>query len=158
MLDRATRSIMDVINEVRAISHSLVPPTLGDLGLVESVRELVATVALVQKLHVDLDATDFNETGLPENGKLMLYRIIQEALNNIIKHAHASTVHIYLARNRKTVLLQISDNGQGFDPGKARRGLGLNNIRNRAELFGGKVVLKAEPGAGCILTVSIPEM
>lgn len=158
MLSRATQSITSIINEVRAISHSLVPPTLGDLGLIESVHELVETVSLVQHLKVEFNATDFCEAGLPENGKLMLYRIIQEALNNISKHAHASIVTIELARNSQGILLQISDNGRGFVPEAVRKGLGLSNIRNRAALFGGKVSIKATPGAGCTIKVVLSEM
>jgi signal transduction histidine kinase len=86
----------------------------------------------------------------------MLYRIIQEALNNILKHAQASTVRMYLTRNKRFLFLEIQDNGRGFVPEKVRKGLGLNNIRNRAELLGGKVHIKAAPGAGCILKVVIP--
>lgn len=157
LLNRATKSIVDIINEVRTISHSLVPPTLGDLGLVESIKDLADTVGLLQQLHITFDASHFTEQGLPENAKLMLYRIIQEALNNIIKHAAATTVHIRLKRRTGLILLQLTDNGQGFDPAKVRKGLGLTNIRNRAELFGGKISLKAAPGEGCTLGIMIPD-
>jgi PAS domain S-box-containing protein len=158
MLNRATQSISGIINEVRAISHSLVPSTLGDLGLMESIHELVKTASLVQHLRINLNTADFSEEGLPENGKLMLYRVLQEALNNIIKHAGASMVQVQLLRNSRMILLRISDNGQGFVTEQVRKGLGLNNIRNRAALFGGKVTIKAAPGAGCTLKVSVPAM
>jgi signal transduction histidine kinase len=82
---------------------------------------------------------------------------MQEALNNIIKHAQASTIHIQLSRSKGFVLLKIQDNGQGFAPDKVRKGLGLNNIRNRAELFGGNVTIKTAPGAGCTLNVMVPD-
>lgn len=156
MLSRATKSIVDVINEVRNVSHSLVPPTLGDLGLIDSIQELVQSIGLVQRLHINFTHRQFDESALPENGKLMLYRIMQEALNNIIKHAQATTVHITLARSLRGVSLEIRDNGCGFAPEKIRKGLGLTNIRNRAELFGGTVRIHTAPGRGCTLSILIP--
>jgi len=156
MLNRATKSIMDVINEVRSMSHSLVPPTLGDLGLAESVQDLIESIGLVQNLQISFNPLHFDEHDLLENGKLMLYRIIQEALNNIIKHAQASAVFLHLTRKARFVFLEISDNGQGFSLEKVRKGLGLANIRNRAELFGGKVIIKTAPGAGCSIKIMIP--
>lgn len=158
ILTRAAKSISEVINEVRTISHSLVPPTLGDLGLVESVHELCNSISLVQHLQIDFKHCGFSEAGLPENAKLMLYRIIQEALNNIIKHAGATAVQIQLTRNAQAILLQVQDNGQGFAPDNVRNGLGLNNIRNRAELFGGSVAINTAPGAGCTVQVTIPDI
>jgi signal transduction histidine kinase len=156
MLTRAAKSISEIINEVRAISHNLVPPTLGDLGLVESVQELADTLRLVQNMKVVFIYHHFSETGLPENLRLMLYRIIQEGLNNIQKHAHARSVTLQLTSNSRILVLEITDDGQGFMPETARRGLGLSNIRNRVELFGGKLLIKAAPSAGCTLKVIIP--
>ena len=156
MLARAAKSISNIINEVRAVSHSLVPPMLGDLGLIESIHELAENISLGQKLKINFKHYPFNEDSLPENAKLMLYRIIQEALNNIIKHAGARTVHIRLKRTARAVSLQVQDNGCGFELDKTRKGLGLSNIRNRAELFGGTVRIRTAPGAGCTLHVSIP--
>ena len=156
MLARASKSISDLINEVRNMSHSLVPPSLGDLGLVESVQELVATLRFVQKLQITFIHDHFCEAGLPENMKLMLYRIIQEALNNVLKHAHARTVQIVLSNNLRFLLFEIKDDGQGFAPEKMRKGLGLNNIRNRAALFSGKVIIKTATGKGCTIKAVIP--
>lgn len=157
MLDRATRSITDIINEVRTISHSLVPPSLGDLGLMESVHDLANTICLLQGFQIQIKHEGFNEAGLSENGKLMLYRVIQEALNNIAKHAQATVVQIGLQRHNGMVVLKIQDNGRGFAPGKIRKGLGLHNIRNRAEIFGGSVSIHSAPGAGCTIHITIPD-
>ena len=118
--------------------------------------DLIHPVRLAQKLHIELKASNFDETGLPENKKLMLYRIIQEALSNIIKHAQATAVQIKLVRKSRAVVLCIRDNGQGFALENVRKGLGLANIRNRAELFAGIVTIKTAPGAGCTLKVVIP--
>jgi signal transduction histidine kinase len=134
-----------------------VPPTLGDLGLIESVQELVQTICLLQPLQIQFQHAGFSEEKLPENGKLMLYRIVQEALNNCIKHAQATTVQLTLKRNGGTVFLQVQDNGRGFASENIRKGLGLHNIRNRAEIFGGSLTVHSAPGAGCTIAVAIPD-
>jgi PAS domain S-box-containing protein len=156
MVDRALKNISAIINEVRAMSHALVPSTLGDIGLIESVHELAESIRMVQDLQIDFQHYDFSEEHIPENGKLMLYRIIQEALNNIVKHAAATSVNINLVRTERMILLEVCDNGKGFLPEKVRKGLGLTNIRNRAELFNGSVKIKTGPGAGCTVKVAIP--
>jgi signal transduction histidine kinase len=81
---------------------------------------------------------------------------VQEQLNNIVKHANASEVYINIINDESHYLLEIKDNGNGFDLEKVRKGLGLTNIRNRAELFGGKVSVLAAPGKGCMLKVILP--
>jgi signal transduction histidine kinase len=156
MVDRALKNISAIINEVRAMSHALVPSTLGDIGMIESVHELAESIRMVQDLKIDFQHYDFSEEHIPENGKLMLYRIIQEALNNIVKHAAATSVNINLVRTERMILLEVCDNGKGFLPEKVRKGLGLTNIRNRAELFDGSVKIKTGPGAGCTVKVAIP--
>jgi signal transduction histidine kinase len=133
-----------------------VPPSLGDLGLVESVNELVESIRYTQLLQVDFDHFSFTEEKIPENGQLMLYRIVQEGLNNIVKHAGARKATVVIQNNSRFLLLEIKDDGAGFDGQKIRKGLGLTNIKNRAELFGGKVKISATPGKGCTLKVSIP--
>ncbi|RYG46830.1 MAG: hypothetical protein EOO01_15680 [Chitinophagaceae bacterium] len=82
--------------------------------------------------------------------------IVQEQLNNIMKHANAQHVSITLRTTNSQVLLKITDDGTGFDLQTTRKGLGLSNIRNRAELFGGSVDIQSFPGKGCNIAVSIP--
>jgi len=156
MVGLALRSVSDVINEIRGISRSLMPPTLGDLGLIDSINDLIETLVRTQTLQIELAAKGFNENDLPENQKLMLFRIIQEQLNNIVKHACAKKVAITLANDTSSIFLQITDNGVGFDLSRVRKGLGLTNIRNRAELFGGKMEVITAEGKGCTLKVTVP--
>jgi signal transduction histidine kinase len=156
MINMSLKGVADVINEIRSMSRSLVPHTLKDLGLVDSVTELVESISRAQLVKIDFDFEDFEEENLPENQKLTLFRIIQEQLNNIAKHAGASTVSIILRNTIQSVVLEIIDNGRGFDPKTVRKGLGFTNIRNRAELFGGKCEMSSKPGKGCVLKVSMP--
>lgn len=158
MVNMALRNISEVINEVRSISRSLVPPTLKDLGFIDSVNDLIDSLRTVQSIIITLNYYDFDESQLPDNKKLALYRIIQEQLNNIVKHAKASHVSVTLRITAGHVLLQITDDGVGFDCSKAKKGLGIANIRNRAELFGGHVLLSTSPGNGCEMNVSLPHV
>jgi len=156
IIDVTLKGVGDIIDEVRAISRSLVPPTLKDLGFIDSVNDLVESFRRTQALKIELDYFDFDEHRLPDNKKLALFRIIQEQMNNIIKHANANHVSIKLGFADKQVMLRIKDNGSGFELNKIRRGLGLSNIINRAELFGGSVEIVTLPGDGCDLKVFIP--
>jgi len=156
MVNMALRGVSDVINEVRSISRSLVSPTLRDLGFIDAINDLLDSIRSTQSLTIDLDYYEFDEDLLPENKKLALYRIIQEQLNNIIKHAAARHVSIILRLTDSNVLLQIKDDGVGFDLFKVRKGLGITNMTNRAELFGGSALLTSSPGNGCEVNVCLP--
>ena len=156
MIAMAVKGIADVINEVRAISRSLVPPSLSDLGFIDSVNDLIDSLRSTQALLIELDYFSFDEDLLPENKRLALFRIIHEQLNNIIKHADAKQAIITLRWTEECITLQIKDDGKGFIKADKRKGLGLSNITNRAELFGGKVEIITSPGAGCLLTVWLP--
>lgn len=155
MLNRSLRNVTELINEVRSMSRSLVPPTLKDLGFIDSVNDLIESLRCTA-VEVELDYYEFDEDKIPDNKKLALYRIIQEQLNNIIKHARAKQVSIILRLTAHNVLLQIKDDGMGFEFEKVKRGLGLSNIHNRAELFGGKALFTSSPGNGCEMNVSLP--
>jgi signal transduction histidine kinase len=156
MVNMALRGVSDVINEVRSISRSLVPPTLKDLGFIDSVNDLIDSIRTTQSLQIELDFFEFDEDLLPENKKLALFRILQEQLNNIIKYARASQVVIILRQTHDNILLQIKDDGVGFDLKKVKKGLGIINISNRAELLGGSALLTSSPGNGCEVNVSLP--
>ncbi|HEX6333811.1 MAG TPA: PAS domain S-box protein [Flavisolibacter sp.] len=156
MISLAVKGVNDVINEIRSISRNLVPHTLKDLGLVDSVSELVESISRMQLLNIEFQSTGFDETYLQENQKLTLFRIIQEQLNNIVKHSEASNILLRLRSNPTEVMLDIRDDGQGFDPKVMRKGLGFANIQNRVELFGGRSEIRSKPGNGCVLKVIMP--
>lgn len=88
--------------------------------------------------------------------KLMLFRIIQEQVNNIIRHSHANNIIITLQADRKDLKLFIADDEKGYDPQLIKKGLGLTNIINRVELFDGNAEVVTSPGEGCFLQVRIP--
>ncbi len=156
MINNSHKTLVGIINEIRLLSQSLVPPTLGDLGLVESVQELCDSLKKAHKFTLDFFFRYFSEEQLPDNLKLMLFRIIQEQVNNIVRHAQASAIQIKLQSDAEYIIITIADDGKGFDPANYIKGLGFKNIANRAGLFNGKVEIDAAPGKGCLLSVIIP--
>jgi len=90
--------------------------------------------------------------------KLMLFRIVQEQVNNVMKHAQAKNLVIRLSLNEAAnmINLSIADDGKGFDPDNTNKGLGLSNMMSRTDLFGGKISIVSSPGKGCKISVEIP--
>ncbi len=156
MVTNAHKNLSEIVNEIRRLSQSLVPPTLGDLGLIISVGDLCDTLRRTQGYQAEFHHRYFSEDELADNLKLMLFRIIQEQVNNIIRHAEATQVTIKLQADAEQLFLSVADNGKGFDANQDPRGLGLINIINRAGLFNGKVDIQTAPGEGCVLTVTVP--
>jgi PAS domain S-box-containing protein len=156
MINLAHKNMAGIINEIRQLSQSLVPPTLGDLGLAESIQDLCDGLRRSHKFKIKFSRSHFEEEMIPDNLKLSLFRIIQEKISNIIRHSAATQISIKLQTDAESIFLTIIDNGKGFDAQKVREGLGLNNIRTRVALFNGKMELKTAPGEGCVLNVTIP--
>ncbi|HUQ66217.1 MAG TPA: ATP-binding protein [Flavitalea sp.] len=151
MLKKSSEYLKQVINEVRGLSKSLISPTLNHLGLIESVEELIETILKIRNIQIDIHTDGFSEDVLTDNQKLMLYRITQEQLNNILKHSKAEHVDIAFSRNGRQVYFSIEDDGVGFDVKQSTSGLGLRNIRHRLELFNGNMKVMSAPEQGCRL-------
>jgi len=155
MLNRGINLINSCIEELRKLSRFLAPPSLGDLTLRESIDEVVEEYNQIDgKKTIECVIVELNEDNLSEDLKISIYRIIQEQLNNIRKHAQASKVHILLEHGDNNISLFIEDNGRGFDTHSKRKGLGITNIINRAETFNGGVELISSPGKGCTMHVN----
>ena len=156
LLERCMENDVLAIEEVRKLSRALIlPSNLRELGLLPSLKILIRDIQAVTALNIDLSTNGFNEELLNEEQKTALYRIVQEQMNNILKHAHASKVNIHLSSSEERVELSLSDDGKGFDTSVKRSGVGLYNISNRVELFNGSVIIDSAPGKGCRLSVRI---
>jgi signal transduction histidine kinase len=131
-------------------------PSLGDLGLIDSIDDLVENINATKKIDATFIHDVIDENSLSENQKLALFRIVQEALNNIVKHANATHTTIELFHGEKKMRMTINDDGKGFDPFTAKKGAGLNNIRNRVYLLNGNLTVNTQPGKGCTLIVELP--
>lgn len=153
LLSKSASYIAQTIEEIRKLSRSLLPPALGEQSLLESIYQLIEDIHQAKDIDIMVQHDQFNETNIPENKRLITYRIIQEQLNNVLKHAAASAVLIQLKHCNDNVRLTIHDNGVGFDAANKKPGMGMNNIRNRIEVFSGHMDVESTPGKGCTLSV-----
>jgi len=156
LIEKSSKNIINAIAEIRQLCRSLMLPTLGDLGLIDSIEELVEDINATKKIYACFVYKDVEESMLTENQKLMMYRIVQEALNNVMRHAEATETVIELSRTKNNIRLLIKDNGKGFDPATVKKGAGLNNIRNRVYLSNATLSINTHPGRGCTLVVELP--
>jgi len=157
------RTAMRLDSEVSFLAWELRPAALDDLGLPEAAQAYLEDWSHNYKISSEFNLRGFeSDTRLPAEVETHLYRIMQEALNNIAKHGHASTVNVLLERKSGGVALIIEDNGVGFDPSnvvrdrKARGGLGLLGMRERALLIGGTVEIESTLGSGTTIYVRVP--
>ncbi|WP_290795812.1 PAS domain S-box protein [Flavihumibacter sp. UBA7668] len=152
-LQETNKLIMSAIEEIRKLSHSMITPFVEKTTLKEAIDKLVINTAGATGLQIKLDIRGLDETKLSEKLRLTTYRIIQEQFNNILKYAKASTVLLKLVQEQEQLVLKIMDDGIGVDLSKKTTGIGLMNIKTRASLFDGEVVLHSEPGNGFELLV-----
>ncbi|MBX9784189.1 MAG: PAS domain S-box protein [Chitinophagaceae bacterium] len=156
LLERSIKNINNIIGEVRNVSRSLVPSSIEDLGLIASLNDLMDSVRATKMMEVEFYPDNDIENLIHPNTKLTLYRIVQEQMNNILKHAGAKNVLIELFAENSMIELIVTDDGQGFDITTIKRGLGLKNMRSRTELLNGTIDIKTGPDKGCKLKVQIP--
>jgi signal transduction histidine kinase len=155
-------NLANTIKETRRISANLRPHTLDDLGILgtiewhcRQIKEHIKNIEIIKKI-------DISEDHIPDPLKIIIYRILQEALNNAAKHSHADKITILLAINGPDLIFEIEDNGCGFDPHKLSKkrkplsGFGMLNMRERAEICGGSFSLYSQPGEGTRIRVTFP--
>jgi signal transduction histidine kinase len=154
------RRLLDETGEqLRHLSHELRPTILDDLGLRPALEFLAQ--GMEQRTGLKIRVTGQARTRLPVGSEIAIYRIVHEALNNAVRHGHATTVNIALEQGEKHVRCVISDDGAGFDveavlaPG-GRRGLGLLGMRERASAVGGSCLISSKPGEGARVEVVVP--
>jgi PAS domain S-box-containing protein len=154
LVEETTVNIRDVMAELR-------PQVLDDYGLAASLRWCREQFYKRTGIHIDLETATIEETRFPENVETALFRIIQEAFNNVIKHARASTISVTAAITAEFLAVTIIDNGQGFEvstnnSSQDLQHWGLVNMRERAEALGGQFQIESELGKGTRLQVKIP--
>ena len=160
LISRSAGNIHEAIREIRNISRSLVPASIGDLGLVDSIADLVESIKTTRAINVEFYPMGEFDKKISDKEKLMLFRIIQEQVNNVLKHSSARNliIELILEESENRIELNITDDGKGFNTEKIKNqmGMGLSNIMSRADLFGGKVTIMSAPGQGCKLRVQVP--
>ena len=144
------------IEEVRRIGMNLRPAILDDLGLLSTIGWFIREYQTISpNIRVEKQ-TEIQETQVPDYLKVMIYRILQEAMNNIAKHSKASLLSLSLRKKDDRIELAIEDNGIGFDLESIKKGLGLGSMRERAELSGGSFNIASVRGKGTIIRASWP--
>lgn len=147
----------NALEEVRSISRGLYPALLKQLGLTESIEQLINDYDEQTELFFSIDIDNVNEY-FTESTSLNFYRLIQECLTNIIKHAKAKSVTVSIKKEGNTILTLISDNGQGFDlkDSKKKNSLGLKTIFERIRIMNGNLSIDSKPNNGTSFIFSIP--
>lgn len=147
----------DAVKEIRTISHNMMPNALLRSGLSSAVREFVNKLSITDALKIDLQIVGLN-TRLEHSAETVLYRVIQECVSNIIKHADASHINIQLIKHDEHLNMLIEDNGKGFNAKDidSFEGIGLKNIVSRVQYLNGTVDFDSMPGRGTTISVDIP--
>jgi PAS domain S-box-containing protein len=154
--------LQETIQETRRIQMNLRPAILDDLGILATIRWFCRQYESTYSAIRIRQEIDIQEEDVADSLKTVIFRVSQEALNNIAKHSKASEVHLSLSKIERTIRLVIRDNGQGFDPSEAHsrngtsRGLGLVGMQDRVELSGGSFQIESSIGAGTVIRASWP--
>jgi signal transduction histidine kinase/ligand-binding sensor domain-containing protein len=151
-LDNISESASQALDEVREITNNLRPQLLDRLGLTKAINSMLKKGADIIEIESEIDNID----GLfGENEEISVYRIVQESLNNVIKHAEATRVAVKIKRTENQVLITIEDNGKGFDPENVSSGHGLFGLKERALLLNGELLIDSKIGKGTKLTLEL---
>ena len=146
--------------EVRQLAHLLRPQMLDDLGLVPTLRWFVRTFQKRSGVAVELVTSVIDER-LEADLETLVYRLVQEALTNVVKHARTASARVSLTADGSHVSLSVADRGAGFDVARALQavddaGFGLRGMRDRVQFFGGRFTLRSEPGEGTTIVAEVP--
>ncbi len=155
-IDKSSEYVYMAISEIRKLSHRLAPVSFDDNSLKETFEALLKNININHQYQIKFSIKDVDQIQIIGDIQLNLYRILQEQLNNIIKYSKAGIIEVSLLLVENAIQLRIYDNGVGFDTKNSRKGIGLNNIKKRAELFSGNFNVKSSPGNGCEINVEIP--
>lgn len=147
--------IDDAMNEIRLLSSHYVTPT-KNINLEEIVKLLLGSVEESLAIKTSFSYKVADTENVSDDVKLNIYRIIQEQVNNIVKHAKADMLSVVLETKGDHLRLEISDDGQGFDVNKRRSGVGISNMMNRIESFNGRMKIESNPGRGTMIEATIP--
>jgi signal transduction histidine kinase len=148
--------VVATLQDVRRLAVQLRPKALDDFGLGPALERLVQTFSESSGIRVDLES-QLGEDRLPTEVETTIYRILQEALTNVVKHAEGTRVSILLVRRDSTVTAVVEDDGRGFQPDDVRSdSLGLDGMRERVALHDGRLTIETAPGSGTTLRVEVP--
>lgn len=155
-LEKTSDFIVDVIKEIRRISKHLIVPKSDIIGLFDNIKNLLFDLHEINPIKIKFTEAGIQEDEIDEKMQLTIYRIIQEQVNNILKHSEATAASIKLGKEKKDIVLTIADNGKGDANSNEKRGVGIINIKSRVALCNGTVTVATAPGKGYELKVLMP--
>lgn len=160
-LNQLHREILETVDAVGRIARGLRPPSLDEVGFEAAILALARSISESHNLRVEIDTgSGMTGTRLRPDAELALYRIVQEALSNVVRHAEATRARVHLERDDERMIIIIEDDGRGFETqqqaGPGHRGLGLIGMAERARFLGGRVAIGSASGAGTRVTVEVP--
>jgi two-component system sensor histidine kinase UhpB len=157
LIKKSADNILEVITELRKLSKSLNPATLVDVGLLPSLEDLAGHIRNSKQIKIDLYSSNFAEDKVAKDTKQIIFRIVQEQLNNILRYSNAKQIIIELENSPGMMGLTIQDDGKGIDTRNGSMNSILTSIRNRTELFNGTMNVISSPGNGCTLRIEIED-
>ena len=157
LYEKSQESIKLATDEIRNLSHRLAPAFFEETNLEETFESLIKTFNFgdIYQISLYFDVTT-KQFPISREIQLNLYRILQEQLRNIMKHAKGSTIEVDVIVYNNKLKMRIADNGVGFKVSEVKGGIGLANMKRRAELFSGKIIINSSPGHGCEIVITIP--
>ena len=156
LIEKSYGYVNEAIEEIRKLSKALVSPSLGNITLKQAIDDLVNEVNMTKELVMEFHYSIDPAIKIDDKKELMIYRVVQEQINNILKHSHAKKATIDLKSDARKLVLTVADNGIGFDKNERSKGIGLQNISNRVEFYSGTINIISAPGEGCKFEINIP--
>lgn len=148
LLASASKYTGKAIDEIRNLSKSLITPVIEGNGLKESIKNLIAQIVKVNTVKIEFSIKHFTDNNFTDKFRINLFRIVQEQLNNILKHAKAKKVILNLEESVTDLILEIVDDGIGYDTAHRGNGVGITNIKSRIELYNGTLVISSKKNLG----------
>ena len=155
-IEKAAKYQMMAVEEIRKLSRALNTSLVKVIGLSRGIDDIIINMNAFQQIETKFKYDQKLDKILSEDQKLMIFRIVQEQTNNIIKYADAKNVVITLKETNNEIHLTIIDDGKGFDTTTHAKGIGFINMYSRVDAFGGKMEIESSPGAGCTLKINFP--
>jgi signal transduction histidine kinase len=155
-ISKAKELVTKAAGEVRNISHNMLPADLLKFGLVSSLKSMIDNVDHGSSFETEFILFDVDKIDMHQTREIYIYRIIQELIQNIIRHANASKMVVQLTRHENYLNIMVQDDGVGFDTRKLTNGSGLGNLRSRVEYLNGKLSFDSNPGKGTTVIIDTP--
>jgi len=157
LFDRGIGILDKAISELRRVAHNMMPEALVKFGLDTALRDFCDSIELSGALHLTYQSFEMDEATISKTNSMAVYRIIQELVNNILKHSGATEALVQLVRKNDTLSITVEDNGKGFDAGilENNKGMGYLNLRNRVTYLNGVIDIQTTAGKGASINIEI---